>query len=93
MRRAVDYEIGAELRDSVMIRRFLFADSGRIARIISGVHRAGAVTRLILDYAIDANWSAVARFNNVFDKRYELARDFGVPGANVFVALRYQPAR
>jgi len=51
------------------------------------------IVNAILDYAIDANWSAVVRFNNVFDKRYELARDFGVPGANVFVALRYQPAR
>ncbi len=51
------------------------------------------IVNAILDYAIDANWSALARFNNVFDKRYELARDFGVPGANVFVALRYQPVR
>jgi len=51
------------------------------------------IVNAFLDYAIDANWSALFRFNNVFDTRYELARDFGVPGANVFVALRYRPGR
>lgn len=61
----------------------------------ANVQRMGGygIVNAVLHYAIDANWSAVARFNNVLDKRYELARDFGVPGANVFVALRYQPVR
>ena len=51
-RRACDYEIGAELRDSVLIQRYLFADRRRIARIIAGAHRERAVTRLILDFAV-----------------------------------------
>jgi flavin-dependent dehydrogenase len=51
-RRACDYEIGAELRDSVRIQRYLFADRRRIARVISGANRERASTRLILDFAM-----------------------------------------
>jgi flavin-dependent dehydrogenase len=50
-RRASDYEIGAELRDSVAIQRFLFADRGRIGRVIDGARREAALTRLILEFA------------------------------------------
>jgi geranylgeranyl reductase family protein len=50
-RRACDDEIGAELRDSVAIQHFLFADRARIARVIDGAHREPAMTRLILDFA------------------------------------------
>jgi geranylgeranyl reductase family protein len=51
-RRACDYEIGAELRDSVLIQRYLFADRRRIARVIAGASRAPDVTGLILDFAV-----------------------------------------
>jgi flavin-dependent dehydrogenase len=51
-RRACDYEIGAELRDSVLIQRYLFADRRRIAQAISGANREPASTRLILDFAM-----------------------------------------
>ncbi len=51
-RRACDYEIGAELRDSVRIQRYLFADRRRIAQVISGANRERASTRLILDFAM-----------------------------------------
>jgi len=47
---ACDYEIGAELRDSVLIQRYLFADRRRIAGVIGGANREPA-TRLILEYA------------------------------------------
>ena len=50
-RRACDYEIGAELRDSVLVQRYLFADRRRIAKVIDGATRAPALTRLILDFA------------------------------------------
>jgi geranylgeranyl reductase family protein len=49
-RRACDYEIGAELRDSVLLQRYLFGDRRRIARIISGAHREQTATRWILDF-------------------------------------------
>jgi flavin-dependent dehydrogenase len=50
-RRACDDEIGAELRDSVLIQRYLFADRRRIARVIRGARAAPAVTRSFLDFA------------------------------------------
>lgn len=49
---ACDYEIGAELRDSVLLQRYLFADRRRIARVIESAHREKEVTRLILDFAV-----------------------------------------
>jgi flavin-dependent dehydrogenase len=51
-RGACDHEIGVELRDSVLIQRYLFADSRRIARAIDGARRERAMTRLALDLAI-----------------------------------------
>jgi geranylgeranyl reductase family protein len=51
-RRACHYEIGAELRESVLIQRYLFADRRRIAKVIEGATRAPAMTRAILDFAI-----------------------------------------
>lgn len=51
-RRACDYEIGAELRDSVLLQRYLFADRRRIARIIAGAHHEATVTRWILDFVM-----------------------------------------
>ena len=49
--RLVDREIGGELRDSVLIQRYLFADRRRITAIIDAIHRRPAITHLILDYA------------------------------------------
>ena len=43
-------EIGMELRDSVLLQRYLFADRRRITRIITGAARERRTTRLILDW-------------------------------------------
>jgi len=51
-RRAVQREIGAELRDSVLIQRFLFGSPRRIAGLIRGAPRRPAMTNAILDYAM-----------------------------------------
>jgi geranylgeranyl reductase family protein len=51
-RRACDHEVGAELRDSVLIQRYLFADRRRIAAMINGAHRAVPATRAILEFVI-----------------------------------------
>jgi len=50
--RAVDREIGAELRDSVAIQRYLFADRRRIAAVIDGAGRERWMTQKILDFAM-----------------------------------------
>ena len=44
-------EIGAELRDSVFIQRYLFSDRRRIAQVINGAPREPKLTRLMLDFA------------------------------------------
>jgi flavin-dependent dehydrogenase len=50
--KAIRREVGAELRDSVLIQRYLFADRRRIASVIAGASGEPALTRLILDFAI-----------------------------------------
>ena len=50
--RAVRREVGAELRDSVLIQRYLFADHRRIADVIQGASEERELTRLILDFAV-----------------------------------------
>ena len=49
--RAVKTEIGAELRDAVLIQRYLFSDSRRIAAAIAEAPRQPAIKNLILDLA------------------------------------------
>jgi flavin-dependent dehydrogenase len=49
--RTVDAEIGDELRDSVLLQRYLFADRRRIVAVIEGAGRERAMTKLILDFA------------------------------------------
>ena len=51
-RRACDREIGPELRDSVLIQRYLFSNPRRIGRLVRGAPHHDAITNLILDYAI-----------------------------------------
>ena len=50
--RMVDAEIGDELRDSVLLQRYLFSDRRRIAKVIDGASRKRDMTKLILDFAI-----------------------------------------
>jgi flavin-dependent dehydrogenase len=50
-RRSCRAEIGAELRDSVLVQRHLFADRRRIARVIAAAGANPRLTRLVLDYA------------------------------------------
>jgi flavin-dependent dehydrogenase len=49
-RRMCADEIGAELTDSVLLQRYLFADRRRIARIIAGADREPALRRVILGW-------------------------------------------
>jgi vitamin B12 transporter len=44
---------------------------------------------LFATYQIAPDWSLLARWNNVTDKNYELARTYATAGSNVFVGLRY----
>ncbi len=50
--RACDREIGAELRDSVLIQQFLFRDRRRIGALIRAAGRPGAPAGLLVDYVV-----------------------------------------
>jgi vitamin B12 transporter len=49
------------------------------------------LVNLYASYALAPNWSLFGRWNNVFDKNYELARGFATEGSSVFVGVRYAP--
>jgi len=55
----------------------------------TGMHGYGLLN-VTATYTLGRDWSIRARWNNVFDREYELAQGFNTPGSNVFVALRYQ---
>ncbi len=42
-------------------------------------------------YMFARDWRLEMRANNIFDKKYELARGYGTPGSSVFVGVRYMP--
>lgn len=49
------------------------------------------IVNLFGDYRLEHDWSLFVRANNVFDKNYELARDYATPRASVFAGIRYTP--
>lgn len=48
------------------------------------------LVNLFAERRLDREWTLFARANNVFDKNYELARDYATAGASLFVGIRYQ---
>ncbi|MDQ2820089.1 MAG: TonB-dependent receptor [Pseudomonadota bacterium] len=44
---------------------------------------------LFAQYQLAADWSLLARWNNVANKKYELARNYGTAGSQVFIGVRY----
>lgn len=49
------------------------------------------LVNLYSQYRINNDWSLNARVNNLFDRKYELAKDYGTLGTNLFVSVRYAP--
>ncbi|WP_182077295.1 TonB-dependent receptor domain-containing protein [Deefgea sp. CFH1-16] len=50
-----------------------------------------ALTNLAASYQIDKDWSLHARVNNLFNRDYQLATDYGNLGINGIVSVRWQP--
>lgn len=50
-----------------------------------------ALVNLNAAWRFDKDWQLFARVNNLLDKHYEVTKDYGVLGTNVFVGVRYQP--
>jgi geranylgeranyl reductase family protein len=51
-RKACHHEIGVELRDSVVLQRYLFRDRRRIRAVIDGADRERKLTDLVLGFAV-----------------------------------------
>jgi vitamin B12 transporter len=49
------------------------------------------LVNLFAECRIDREWMIFARGNNVFDKFYETVNDYGVPGAQAMIGVRYTP--
>ncbi|HTS54273.1 MAG TPA: TonB-dependent receptor [Burkholderiales bacterium] len=49
-----------------------------------------ALFNLVASYKIDRDWRVDLRWNNVFNKNYELAQGYNTPGSNVFVWVKYE---
>jgi vitamin B12 transporter len=47
------------------------------------------LVNLFATWQITPDWSALVRWNNVGDKRYDLARNYATPGSKLFAGLRY----
>ncbi|SDH64804.1 MULTISPECIES: TonB-dependent receptor domain-containing protein [unclassified Duganella] len=47
------------------------------------------LVNLYATYAVNKDWSALVRWNNVGDKQYDLARYYVTPGSKVFAGIRY----
>ncbi len=71
---------GAELQ--VSGNRF---DDAANARRLGGY----SLLNLYATWQFTRDWSVLARWNNVTDKNYEVARNYATPGAKFFAALRY----
>ena len=65
-RRACAGEIGSELRDSVLVQRYLFASRERMAHMIRSADRHPATVRGLLDYAIGRRSYASIRRRMLF---------------------------
>jgi vitamin B12 transporter len=48
-----------------------------------------ALLNLYASYQLQKNVSLFGRWNNVFNKDYQLSYGYNTPGSNVFVGLRY----
>ncbi|HZV98880.1 MAG TPA: TonB-dependent receptor [Methylophilaceae bacterium] len=77
-----DWEIGSLIEGS----------SSRFNDAANTVEMSGyTLVNVYTNYKINNDWSLNARINNLFDRDYELAKDFGTLGTNLLVTLRYAP--
>ncbi|WBS03757.1 TonB-dependent receptor [Pseudoduganella sp. SL102] len=80
-----EYDMGA-VRGGVELQ----ASSDRFDDAVNRNRLPGyGVVNLYATYRFNQDWSALVRWNNVGDRKYELARYYQTGGSNVFAALRY----
>lgn len=83
--------------DKLRIAGEIVSSSARYAEL-ANINRLGGYTvfNLVAEYLVTPEWRLLARANNLFDKKYALARDFSgeyynTAGANVFFSVSYTP--
>jgi len=55
----------------------------------SGTMGGYAIFNLYANYEVDKDWILFARWNNVFNKDYQLSYGYNTPGSNFFAGIRY----
>lgn len=55
----------------------------------SGYMGGYAIYNLYGNYALTKDWTLFGRWNNIFNKDYQLSYGFNTPGSNLFVGMRY----
>jgi vitamin B12 transporter len=81
----VRYEAGAiKVGGDVVASNKRFDDAAN-RNVLGGY----GLLNLHASYAVSKDWTVFGRWDNVFDKNYELARNYATPGSTVFVGLRY----
>jgi vitamin B12 transporter len=55
----------------------------------TGTMGAYAIFNIYANYELDKEWNLFARWNNIFNKDYQLSYGYNTPGSNVFAGLRY----
>jgi vitamin B12 transporter len=81
----IDYKfqkVKAGLEGTFVGRRF---DSYPAGAAMGGY----ALFNLFGDYEFAKDWSVFGRWNNIFNKDYQLSYGFNTPGSNLFVGVRY----
>jgi len=48
-----------------------------------------SIFNLYTSYEFEKDWTVFARWNNIFDKQYQLTYGYNTMGSNVFVGIRY----
>ncbi len=78
-----------------MMERFKYGfdviySGARYENITNTIRLGGyALLNLHATYDLSGDWQLFARWNNVLDKKYELAQTYQTPGSNVFAGIRY----
>ncbi|MBC7490540.1 MAG: TonB-dependent receptor [Glaciimonas sp.] len=81
----LDYDVGAiKIGTEVMVSGKRYDDTTNTV-VLGGY----SLLNLYASYDFAAKWSLFGRWNNVLNKDYELAKNYGTAGSNLFVSLRY----
>lgn len=81
----VDYAAGAaKVGSEVVFSGDRFDDAANKNRL-----GGYGIVNLHASYDFAPNWSLYGRWDNVFDKNYELVKGYATPGSSLFVGVRY----